>query len=126
MLTGRPPESRYDHRVWSADFTPTGNQDRATSVGEPYRELIKRGLGRGRNAMAILQDSVSDHGLPHGYQTVKRVVRNRGSESLQAVASASLPPPRRQYPQMQTAEREDLVACGTKSTTPKTSRKTTT
>jgi len=87
MLTGRPPESRYDHRVWSADFTPTGNQDRATSVGEPYRELIKRGLGRGRNAMAILQDSVSDHGLPHGYQTVKRVVRNRGSESLQAVAA---------------------------------------
>jgi len=87
---------------------------------------MKRGLGHGRNAMAILQDSVSDHGFPHGYQTVKRVVCNRGSESLQAVGSFSLPPPRRQYPQMQAAELEDLVACGTKSTAPKTSRKATT
>ncbi len=35
--------------------------------------------------MAIWQDSVSDHGFPHGYQTVKRFVRKRGSESPQAV-----------------------------------------
>jgi hypothetical protein len=36
--------------------------------------------------MAIWQDLVSDHGFPHGYQTVKRVVRKpRGSESPQAV-----------------------------------------
>jgi hypothetical protein len=125
MLTGRPPESRYDHRLWSADFTPPGNQDRATGAGEPYRESIKRGLGRGRNAMAILQDSVRSW-LPHGYQTVKRAVCNRGSESLQTVGLSSLPPPRRQYLQMQAAELEDLVACGTKSTTPKTSQKATT
>jgi transposase len=48
--------------------------------------LIEQGLGRGRNAMAIWQDLVSDHGFPHGYQTVKRFVRKlRGSESPQAV-----------------------------------------
>jgi hypothetical protein len=36
--------------------------------------------------MAIWQDLVSDHGFPHGYQTVKRFVRKlRGSESPQAV-----------------------------------------
>jgi hypothetical protein len=47
---------------------------------------IEQGLGRGRNAMAIWQDLVSDHGFPHGYQTVKRFVRKlRGSESPQAV-----------------------------------------
>jgi hypothetical protein len=34
--------------------------------------------------MATWQDLVSDHGLPHGYQTVKRFVRKvRGSESPQ-------------------------------------------
>ena len=45
---------------------PTGNQDRVTSACEPYRELLEQGLGRGRNAMAIWQDLVSDHGFPHG------------------------------------------------------------
>lgn len=65
---------------------PTAQQDRATSACEPYREVIEQGFGRGRNAMAIWQDLVSDHGFPHGYQTVKRFVRKlRGSESRQAV-----------------------------------------
>jgi hypothetical protein len=50
--------------------SPTGNQDRATSVCEPYRELIEQGLARRRNAIAIWQDSVSAHGHPHGYQTL--------------------------------------------------------
>src|SRR3989440_552426 len=54
-------------------------------LGWPLRR-IEHGLGRDRNAMAIWQDLVSDHGFPHGYQTVKRFVRKlRGSESPQAV-----------------------------------------
>ena len=65
---------------------PTGNRDRVTSACEPYRELLEQGLGRGRNAMAIWQDLVSDHGFPHGYQTVKRFVHKlRGSTQSQAV-----------------------------------------
>ncbi len=66
---------------------PTGNRDRVSSACEPYRELIEQGLGRGRNAMAIWQDLVSDHGFPHGYQTVKRFVHKqlRGSTQPQAV-----------------------------------------
>jgi transposase len=60
---------------------PTGNQDRVSSACEPYRELVEQGLGRGRNAMAIWQDLVSDHSFPHGYQTVKRFVRKlRGAD----------------------------------------------
>jgi hypothetical protein len=46
---------------------PTGNH-RATSLCEPYRELIEQGLARRRNAIAIWEDLVSDHGYPHGYQ----------------------------------------------------------
>ena len=65
---------------------PKGKQDRATSACEPYRAQIEQGLGRGRNAMAIWQDLVSDHGFPHGYQTVKRFVRKlRGWGSPHAV-----------------------------------------
>jgi transposase len=58
----------------------------SASACEPYRELIEVGLGRGRNAMAIWQDLVSDHGFPGAYETVKRFVRKlRGSRSPEAV-----------------------------------------
>lgn len=62
---------------------PTGNQNRVVSACEPFREWIEQGLARGRNAMAIWQDLVSDRGFPHGYQTVKRFVHKlHGSQSL--------------------------------------------
>jgi transposase len=64
---------------------PTGNR-RVASACEPFREWIEQGLRRGRNAMAIWQDLVSDRGFPHGYQTVKRFVHKlRGSTEPQAV-----------------------------------------
>jgi len=44
------------------------------SACEPYRELIAEALGRGRNAMAIWQDLVDDHGFPAGYASVRRFV----------------------------------------------------
>src|ERR1700687_4645005 len=59
----------------------SGNQGLPThpepsaSTCEPYRGLIKQGLARGRNAVAIWQDLVSDHGFAGSYQTVKRFVR---------------------------------------------------
>ena len=55
------------------------------SASEPYRELIELGLSRGRNAMAIWQDLVSDHGFAGGYETVKRFVRKlRGPQRPEA------------------------------------------
>jgi len=56
------------------------------SVCEPYRETIELWLSRGRNATAIWQDLVDQHGYSGGYQTVKRFVRKlRGAPSPQAV-----------------------------------------
>src|SRR6266404_261784 len=56
------------------------------SVCEPFRETIELGLSRGRNAMAIWQDMVSDHGFSGAYNTVKRFVRTlRGSKQPEAV-----------------------------------------
>src|SRR5258706_5579392 len=85
-----PADSKPANEV-TTDFSPpisppTGNQDRVASACEPFREWIEQGLGRGRNAMAIWQDLVSDRGFPHGYQTVKRFVHKlRGSTEPQAV-----------------------------------------
>ena len=57
----------------------------STSDCEPFREAIELGLRRGRNAMGIWQDIVTDHGFSGGYNTVKRFVRKlRGSEQPEA------------------------------------------
>ncbi len=45
------------------------------SACEPYRELIGEGLARGRNARAIWQDLVDDHGFAARYASVLRFVR---------------------------------------------------
>jgi transposase len=50
------------------------------SACESYRELIEEALRRGRNAKAIWQDLVDDHGFKAEYASVKRFVRRlRGS-----------------------------------------------
>ena len=46
----------------------------SASACEPYRELIAEALGRGRNAMAIWQDLVDDHGFTARYASVRRFV----------------------------------------------------
>jgi transposase len=57
----------------------------SASAGEPYRELIELGLARGRNAMAIWQDLVSESGFTSGYQSVRRFVgKLRGAQIRQA------------------------------------------
>jgi transposase len=45
------------------------------SACEPFRELIADAVGRGRNAMAIWQDLVDDHGFSGRYASVRRFVR---------------------------------------------------
>src|SRR5207247_10378994 len=42
---------------------------------EPYREVIETALGHGRDAMAIWQDLVDQHGFAAGYASVRRYVR---------------------------------------------------
>src|ERR1017187_6409802 len=55
------------------------------SACEPYREAIDLGLSRGRNAMAIWQDLVSEYGFASSYQSVQRFIRKlRGSQLPQA------------------------------------------
>src|SRR5215472_15776939 len=66
-------------------WPPPPSRAPTTSACEPYRELIEQALGRGRNAMAIWQDLVDDHGFPGRYASVRRfVVQLRGQRTLEA------------------------------------------
>ena len=46
----------------------------SASACEPYREIIADALARGRNAVAIWQDLVDDHGFRARYASVRRFV----------------------------------------------------
>jgi len=70
-------------RPASGPLSPTRSP--SVSASEPYRELIELGLARGRNAMAIWQDLVSQAGFTSGYQSVKRFIHGlRGSQVPEA------------------------------------------
>jgi transposase len=83
--SGRPkPATRG---AVSTDSAPVPRPGRAPSASacEPYRELITEALGRGRNAMAIWQDLVDDHGFVARYASVRRFVLTlRGASSPDA------------------------------------------
>jgi transposase len=66
-------------------WPPPTSRAPTASACEPYRELIELALGRGRNAMAIWQDLVDDHGFPARYASVRRFVRQlRGQRPPEA------------------------------------------
>jgi len=73
-----------------AATTPSTNTNKALTVSscEPYREFIQQSLARGRNAMAIWQDLVTDHGFGHSYQSVRRFVNKLYPPELQPPARA--------------------------------------
>lgn len=88
---GRPgeekPKAAISGQVSTDPATPWPRPSRAPSASacEPYRELIADALGRGRNAMAIWQDLVDDHGFGARYASVRRFVQAlRGRAPLDA------------------------------------------
>ncbi|MBS0437471.1 MAG: IS21 family transposase, partial [Proteobacteria bacterium] len=54
---------------------PPAVPNQAVSACEPVRGYIEQELGKGRNAKAIYQDLVDEHGFTHGYNSVKRFAR---------------------------------------------------
>ena len=57
----------------------------SASACEPFREVIVEALARGRNAMAIWQDLVDDHGFRSRYASVRRFVATlRGEQRPEA------------------------------------------
>jgi transposase len=78
---GGPPAALATVPAWP----PPPSRAPTASACEPYRELIEPALARGRNAMAIWQDLVDDHGFPGRYASVRRfVLKLRGQHTLEA------------------------------------------
>jgi len=86
----RPPDSKPANEV-SPDSAP--GRSPTASACEPYRDFIELSLSKGRNAKAIYQDLVDDHGFIGRYQSVKRFVRQqRGTQTPEACAVILTPP----------------------------------
>lgn len=65
---------------------PPGRSPQASAC-EPFREIIEEALTRRRNAIAIWQGLVDEHGFTAGYGSVRRYVRKlRGRTTPQACA----------------------------------------
>ena len=65
----------------------------SASECDPWREWIEARVALGRNAKAIWQELVDDHGFTAGYQSVKRFARKLdGSVRRQACAIIETPP----------------------------------
>src|SRR5471032_2839542 len=81
VSTDRPAKPAITLQEVSTDPTRAPS----ASACEPYRELIATALSRGRNAMAIWQDLVDDHGFAARYASVRRfVVQLRGAAPADA------------------------------------------
>src|SRR5690242_3993895 len=77
----------------STDSTPVPGRAPAASACEPYREIIEAAVRIGRNAMAIWQDLVDQHGFAAGYASVKRFVNKlRGTQLPEERVVIETPP----------------------------------
>src|SRR5215469_15640063 len=86
----RPPKPKPAKEV-SPDSAP--GRSATASACEPYRDFIELSLSKGRNAKAIYQDLVEDHGFTGRYSSVKRFVRHcRGTPAPEARAVILTPP----------------------------------
>jgi len=82
-LEAKPPITSAE--VSTDPVCPPPGRAPSASACEPYREIIAEALARGRNAVAIWQDLVDDHGFPARYASVRRfVVALRGSAPADA------------------------------------------
>ena len=89
---GRPSKQAAKPAISGAEVTPDSNPQHSKpairvtpdsvpgkpstpSTCEGFRDTIEEALARGRNAKAIWQDLVDDHGFRGSYQSVKRFVR---------------------------------------------------
>src|SRR5215211_2874486 len=81
----RPPKPATRAEVSTDPAAVHPGRAPTASACEPYREIIVEALARGRNAVAIWQDLVDDHGFPARYASVRRfVVALRGSAAADA------------------------------------------
>ena len=94
VSTDSGPSNSATSEAVSADAAVTApTRAPSASACEPYRELIAEALSRGRNAVAIWQDLVDDHGFSARYASVRRFVRQlRGRAPAEARVVITIAP----------------------------------
>ena len=81
-----PPKPATTSTVSTDSAVVAATRAPSASACEPYRELVVEALGRGRNAVAIWQDLVDDHGFTARYASVRRfVLKLRGAVPAKVV-----------------------------------------
>jgi transposase len=70
-----PPQTPPLPRPPASSGVPSSSFNFARSASEPYREWIEQQVRLKRNAQAIYQDLVDQHGFTASYESVKRFVR---------------------------------------------------
>ena len=68
--------------ITDPDPAPRPDRNPSASACEPYRDLIEKAVGLGRNATVIWQDLVDDHGFDASDQSVRRFVRKLRGERV--------------------------------------------
>jgi transposase len=88
-----PPNSKPANTV-TPDSGPAKPSGKASpSNCEPFQDRIEEALSRGRNAKAIWQDLVDDHGFTGSYQSVKRFVRKHAGPIAPDARAVIVTPP---------------------------------
>ena len=89
-----PPDSKPANGANEASPDAAPGRSPTASACEPHRDFIELSLSKGRNAKAIYQDLVDDHGFTGRYQSVKRFVRQcrGGTQAPEACAVIQTPP----------------------------------
>src|SRR5256712_2365598 len=85
VITDLNPSQPHEVGAFSSEQVASPQRSPSASACESYREAIDLGLSRGRNAMAIYQDLVSEYSFASSYQSVQRFVRKlRGAQTPEA------------------------------------------
>jgi transposase len=81
VSTDSPSRGASDRGVVEQPVEAVPVRSPQASACEPYREIIEAALALGRNAMAIWQDLVTEHGFAAQYASVKRFVAKLREQS---------------------------------------------
>ena len=81
-----------DESVETAPPRPPGKPKQIESACEPFRAFIEVEVGKGRNAFAIYQDLVDEHGFTNAYNSVKRFVHHLRAREPERFDVLEFPP----------------------------------
>src|SRR5947209_8336378 len=85
VITDLNPSQPHEVGAFSSEQVASPQRSPSASACESYREAIELGLSRGRNALVIYQDLVSEYSFASSYQSVQRFVRKlRGAQTPEA------------------------------------------